>query len=261
MKHTKILALCLMLLLLALNPISAVASQSAGVFDRPQEAPKPTVRLTLNIVDEAGRPLSNVCGALGFNDGVTAMHIEMTPHEDKEINATDDTGKMYIDLIPDWIEEGGAYTLNLYAYYDHTMKQSYKIIMPGSSKSYKVIWKEAAPPKSRPPQTQGLRFWVRDSKTGLPVQGVVLDGSPYSNEAWAANKVLPGNLITLGPSTKNGYIRWDTAVPGTYELGGEKDGLSQHFIVTMPKDKALHDIVLNWKPEKPQGAGMSWPGE
>ncbi len=256
MNKTRILAFCMALFMFALSPMPAAAT---GIFDHPQEAPEPTMRLTVKVVDEAGKPLSNVCGTLDYNDGVTAMQIEMTPYESRDITATDKTGTMYFDLIPDWIKKG-AYTLKLYAYYDHTLTQSFSVILPDSSKSYKVTWKEAAPPNVRPLQKQGIRFFVKDSKTGQPVQGVTLQGSPHSNEAWAANKVLHNNVIILGPSDENGYIRWDTAIPGTYEFGGEKGLLNQPFTITMPKDKVIHDIVLNWKPETGVGAGMNWGG-
>jgi hypothetical protein len=151
-KKARSFVLAMALVMLATYPMPAVASQSEGVFDEPELPPEPTMRLTFYIVDEAGKPVAGIVGTLDDNDSGWGL----TPDADTAMDFTDESGILYKDFAPEWIESGAIRTLNLRAYYDRSLKQSHKIAMPDSSATYKIIWKQAPPPLGiAKPQTAG----------------------------------------------------------------------------------------------------------
>ncbi len=217
----------------------------SGVSPVPPAPDPATRRITFRIVDEAGKPVANIYGALDCNDPIYSGRAVMTSLAKKEIHATDESGIMYVELGSDWDRHGRSFTLSLHAYYDFDIKQSHKVILPDPPASYKIVWKQGTPPNEYPPQTTGIRIFMVDTK-GNPMQGVELGGSPHPKETKGP---VPEMWMDLGASDEKGYIRWDNVTPGTYELIGRKDGQSQSFTVKMPTDKDMADVTLVWNPQ------------
>jgi len=153
---------------------------------------------------------------------------------------------LYLELEAGWEqrEQSRSYTLMLYGHFDSSLQQEYQVELSDPPASYTITWALPHPPKERPPQATGIRLFIVDI-SGNPVQGVELGGSPYPKETTGP---IPDIAMILGPSDEQGYIRWDDAKSGVYELFGSKDGKSQKYEVKMPEGKTMVDIILTWNP-------------
>jgi len=232
------------LLDLSASPTEVTVTWEGGT--PPSKAADPaTRRITFRIVDDKGIPVANVSGGLAQTSEDTDSYRFLFGGG-QDSTARDESGLLYLELEAGWEqrEQSRSYTLMLYGHFDSSLQQEYQVELSDPPSSYTITWALPHPPKQRPPQATGIQLFIVDT-SGNPVQGVELGGSPYPKETTGPT---PDIAMILGPSDEQGYIRWDDANPGTYELFGSKDGKSQKYEVKMPEGKTMVDITLTWNP-------------
>jgi hypothetical protein len=196
--------------------------------------------VTFRIVDENGKPVSGLVGGLELTmEEYVAFKTLDGAGEEK---ASDESGELTVSVADN--EIGLEYKLVLYGNYDRELKQQHMITLPAPPAVVNVRWTQDAPPAKRPAQSEGMRIYVVDPK-GKPVEGVVLSGSPYPKEYEGP---VPDIAMETDPSDGKGYIRWDSAKPGTYNLVASKGEESCPVTLVMPKDQTMADVAAVWKP-------------
>lgn len=200
--------------------------------------------LWIRVVDLKGNPVKNISAGLVYSDGESESYFPIQS-EGGALLVTGEDGILLWDLsYYGELPPPGKCTLMLYDTMDQSVSQQVSMIILDQPAAYDVIWEHPHPGNQSAPLTSGLLIRIIDSK-GKPVEGIEFSGSPYPKEKLGD---IPDIAVILGPSDKNGQIRWAGPLEkGTYELYGFKDeGAGEPYVLKYTGKEALETITLTW---------------